>query len=331
MTCFRRLALCALLPLTVQAADLTTRPLSELAVYPTYRVNAAANPVDEAQLGMAVAGRIDALPVRIGETVRRGARLVALDDREYRIARDRARAQADLVASQLKLAESQLAQNRALADRNFLSPDALRVKETELAVRQNELAAARQALAAAELALTRTVLSAPFDGVVKARLASVGDYVAAGAPVLVLAASATPEIRASVPVAQIASLRAAKAWVLDAAGLEVPLALKRVSPLVDRAAQAQDVIFAPTRPMPIGLAGEVRWQGGQPMLPPAYVQKRDGVFGVYVMEGEAPRFRPLPEAQQGRPVPVPADWPASLAVIDEGRFQIGLKPVGTMQ
>ena len=68
-----------------------------------------------------------------------------------------------------------------------------------------------------------------------------------------------------------------------------------------------------------------------PMLPPACVQKRDGVFGVYVMDGGTPRFRPLPGAQQGRPVPVPGDWSMDLAVVDEGRFQIGLKPVEAAQ
>ena len=67
------------------------------------------------------------------------------------------------------------------------------------------------------------------------------------------------------------------------------------------------------------------------MLPPAYVQKRDGVFGVYVMTDDAPVFRPLTEAQQGRPVLVPTDWPATLPVVDEGRFQIGLKRAGAAQ
>ena len=40
MTISRLLALLALLPFAAQAAELTTRPLSELAVYPVYRVNA---------------------------------------------------------------------------------------------------------------------------------------------------------------------------------------------------------------------------------------------------------------------------------------------------
>ena len=317
-----------LLPALGAAAELTTRPLSELAVYPTYRLSAAATPVNESQLGMAVGGRIEALPARVGERVTQGQRLVALDAREYQIAAARAKAQVALIASQIALAESQVAQSEALAARNFVSGEALRIKKTELAVRRNELAASRQALAAAELDVQHTTLRAPFDGVVKARLASVGDFVSPGAALLVLASTGAPEIRASVPLPQVESLRAAGAWTLFASGLEVPLRLLRVSPLVDRAGQAQVAVFAPLREIPVGLAGEIRWQGRQAQLPPAFVQRRDGHFGVFVKTGETVAFRPLPAAQAGRPVAVPADWPADTPIVDAGRFQIGLEPAG---
>lgn len=320
----RLFAAVCLLPALTSGAELTTRPLSELAVYAEYRVNASAEPINESQLGMAVSGRVASLPAREGERVQAGQVLVTLDDREFRIEAARAKAQVGLVASQIKLAQSQLDQTAALAERKFVSPDALRIRETELAVRRSELAAVRQARAAADLALERTILRAPFDGVVRSRLASVGDYVSPGAPVLVLAATAAPEIHAGVPVAQIGSLRAAGRWTLHAAGLEVPLALLRVSPLVDRAAQAQDVIFAAQIDIPIGLAGEIRWQGRQSQLPAGFVQQREGRPGVFVMRDGTPEFLPLPDAQPGRPVPVPAEWPADTPIVDEGRFQIGL-------
>ena len=176
--------------------------------------------------------------------------------------------------------------------------------------------------------MQHTTLRAPFDGVVKARLASVGDFVSPGAALLVLASTGAPEIRASVPLPQVESLRAAGAWTLFASGLEVPLRLLRVSPLVDRAGQAQVAVFAPLREIPVGLAGEIRWQGRQAQLPPAFVQRRDGHFGVFVKTGETVAFRPLPAAQAGRPVAVPADWPADTPIVDAGRFQIGLEPAG---
>jgi len=321
----RRLILACLMPLAAQAADMSTRPLAELVTYPAYRVSATAEPRDETQLAFAVGGRIERLAARVGEAVARGQEVVTLDAREYRIAVARARAQLALVGNQIKLAESQLEQSESLARDKFVSPDALRIKRTELAVRRSEYDAARQALAAAELDLDRTRLKAPFDAVVRSRLASVGDFVSPGMPVLALAATAEPEIRASVPVQQVPGLQAATAWTLAAGGEEMPVRLLRVSRLVDTAGQTRVAVFAPVTAIPVGLSGEVRWRGAQALLPPAYIQRRNGRYGVYVKTGAQPEFRPLPDAQAGRPVPVPADWPADLPVVDEGRFQIGLE------
>jgi len=324
----RRLLFACLFPLCAHAADLSTRPLAELVTYPTYRVAASADPRFETQLAFAVSGRIDRLEARVGERVRKGQEVVALDAREYAIAAARARAQLALVNNQIALAESQLQQSESLARDKFVSPDALRIKRTELAVRHSERDAARQALAAAELDLDRTRLRAPFDAVVRSRLASVGDFVAPGAPVLVLAATAEPEIRASVPVPQVAGLQAAGQWVLHAAETDFPVKLLRVSPLVDPAGQTQEAVFAPIGAMPVGLAGELRWRGRQALLPPGYVQSRGGQFGVYVSPAGTPEFRVLPGAQAGRPVPVPVGWPVDLPVVDEGRFRIDLAPPG---
>ncbi len=321
----RPLLILCLLPLAAHAAAPTTRPLGELVTYPTYRVSATADPLFESQLAFAVGGRIAQVNARVGELVSKDQVVMALDDREYRIAVARAQAQLSLVTNQIALAESQLKQSESLAQDKFISPDALRVKRTELAVRRSERDASRQALAAAKLDLTRAQLRAPFDAVVASRRASLGDFVSPGAPVLVLAATAVPEIRASVPVQQIASLQAAKGWVLAASGMDIPLKLVRVSRLVDKAGQTQEAVFAPLREMPVGLSGELRWQGTRALLPPGYIQRRDGQFGVFVKAGEATEFRPLSGVQAGRPVEVPTDWPLALPVVDEGRFQIGLK------
>ena len=314
-----------LAPLWAHSADMSVKPLSALVAYPSYRASATADPLYETQLAFAVGGRIERMQARVGETVGQGQELARLDDRQYRIAVDQAKAQLALVRSQITLAESQLAQNESLAKQKFVSPDALKIKRTELSVRRAEQDATRQMLAAAELDLDRTRLRAPFAAVVKARRASVGDYVSTGGTVLVLAAVAEPEVRASVPVQQVDGLQAARAWTLVAAGMEIPLKLLRVSGVVETAGQTQEAVFAPLRQMPVGLAGEVRWQGSQALLPPGYVQQREGRFGVFVMVGNAPEFRELPGAQAGRPVKVPSDWALDLPVVDRGRYQIGLE------
>jgi hypothetical protein len=166
------------------------------------------------------------------------------------------------------------------------------------------------------------VVRAPFDAVVRERLASVGDLAVAGTPLLRLAERAAPEIRAAVPVAQLQGLRAAGAWTLQAGEVRAALAIARVSPLVDAAGQTREVIFSSREPLPPGLAGEVRWVSPVAHLPADFVQQRGGRQGAYRVQDGKPLFVALPDAQVGRAVAV--DWPPDAQVVDEGRHALGL-------
>lgn len=311
-----------LLPLVAAATEWTARPLAEVAVFPEFRAPASVVSLNESRISAELSGRIEALPARVGQAVAKGAELARLDAAAYRIDADRAAAQVELYANRLRLAEAQLGQSRQLAERGFVSADALKIRQTELAVIKSELAAARQEQAAARLQVARTVIRAPYDGIVRERLASVGDLAAPGTPLVVLSATGEPEVRARVPAAQVAGLKAASGWRLVAGGLDAPLRLLRVSPVVEQAGQAQEAVFAAEAPLPPGLAGELRWTSVVAHLPATYVQQRSGELGAYVARAGKPVFVPLPGAQAGRAVAL--DWPADTLVIDEGRFAIGL-------
>lgn len=304
------------------AADWTTRPLAEIALFPEFRAPASVLARDEAKLAAEVSARVVAMPVRQGQAVEKGAELVRLDDATYRIDVERARAQAELVDNRIRLAEVQLSQSRALAGKGFISADGLRIKETELAVLGSERDAARAALRAARLALERTVVRAPYAGVVRDRLANVGDLAAPGSALLTFSATADAEVRARVPEDQIAGLQAAKEWVLHAGGAVHRLRMERISPLVERAGQAREVLLIADAALPPGLAGELRWRSATPHLPPTYLQQDGGVQGVYVERDGRPVFVALPEAQAGRAAAI--DLPPDTRVIDEGRFALTL-------
>ncbi|MCK0510569.1 efflux RND transporter periplasmic adaptor subunit [Aromatoleum buckelii] len=314
--------LSALLSGVATAAGWSTRPLSEVAVYPEFRASAHVVAVDEARIAAEVSGRIESLPTRVGQAVAKGAELARIDAAAYRIEVERAAAQSRLVGDRVRLAEAQLDQARALASKGFISADALRIRETELAVLKSELDAARQEVAAARLQLARTTVRAPFAGVVRERIASVGDLAVPGTPLLVLSASADSEVRARVPTAQIESLRAAGKWQFVAGGTTSRLTLLRVSAVVEAAGQARNAVFSSATPLPAGLAGEVRWTGATPHLPAGYVQQRGGALGAYVERGGRAVFIELPDAQVGRPVAV--NWTPDTRIVDEGRFSIGL-------
>lgn len=312
------------LPLGLRAAEWSPRPLAEIAIFPEFRAPATVVARDEARIAAEVSARVVAMPARVGASVRRGAELVRLDDASFRIELERARAQVGLIDSRIRLARAQLEQARALAARGFISADGLRIRETELGVLLSERDAARAAQAAAELALARTVIRAPYDGTVRERLAAVGDLAAPGAPLLILSASADVEVHARVPQAQIDSLQAAGAWTLVVGETEHALQIRRVSAVVEAAGQARDVVLQGEGVLIPGVAGELRWRSMMAHLPPAYLQEREGRLGAWVVREGAPVFVPLPHAQAGRPVAV--DWPLQTAVVDEGRFALGLRP-----
>lgn len=316
----------ALCPPLARAQAWTARTLGEIAVYPVFRAPAAVVAREEARIAAEVSARIVAMPARDGEAVARGAELVRLDDAAYRIERDRARAQVALIDSRIGLARAQLDQARTLAGRGFISADGLRIRSTELGVLERERDAARAALAATELALARTIIRAPYAGVVRERLAAVGDLAVTGTPLLNLAASADAEVHARVPAAMVEGLRAAQAPVLAAGEAEYSVHLRRVSPVLDAAGQARDVILAADLELPPGLGGELRWHSRTPYLPPAYLQQHAGGLGAWLVREGVPVFVTLPDAQAGRPVAV--DWPVDAQVIDEGRFSLGLRADG---
>lgn len=308
----------------VEAASWSAQPLAAVAIYPEFRAIAMVKPINEAKISAEIGGLVAAMPLRVGDTAIKGAELVRIDAGEYRIAVDRAAAQASLVDSRISLAEAQLAQARALAGRGYISEDALRVRETELAVLTREREAARHALAGVRLQLTRTMIRAPFDGIVRERLASVGDLAQPGTPLLVLMSTDETEVHARIPVAQVDDLKRSREVRLWIGETGHALTLARVVEAVEAAGQAQIAVFIPASPVAPGLAGEIRWRSSEPHIPAEFIVSVRGRLGVWVDDGGTAAFRPIDKAVAGRAVA--AGGLGDAQIIVEGRLSLGVTP-----
>jgi len=108
-------------------------------------------------------GRITALLFHEGQVVARGAPLVRINDAMLRAQAERADADRDL-------ARQQLERVRRLREQNAATPADL--ERAEAAARS-----ATAALAMLQLQITRSIVRAPFAGVLGQRFVSVGDYV----------------------------------------------------------------------------------------------------------------------------------------------------------
>lgn len=160
-------------------------------------------PRTETSLTGEVAGQIvEVFPQFVsGGFFKRGDLLVKIDDRTYRA--EVKRSQAAVAAAETLITREQGLSDYALQDYRRLNPDK---EATDLALRKPQLAEARANLQSAladlerkEGDLERTVVRAPYDGMIRQKLADVGQFVGAGTQLAVIFASDVAEIRLPLP------------------------------------------------------------------------------------------------------------------------------------
>jgi len=131
-------------------------------------------------IGARIPGVVERFLVDEGQAVKANQPLVQLDDREYRAALERVRAQLASARADLALAESELARGEELFRRDFLSERELDVRRNRVAVGRARAAELAAAVREAEVNLEYTVLRAPSDGIVLAKLKEAGEIAVPG-------------------------------------------------------------------------------------------------------------------------------------------------------
>jgi RND family efflux transporter MFP subunit len=131
-------------------------------------------------IGVRVAGRIDAYLVDEAERVKAGQPLVRLDSRDYEASLTRAEAALRVARANLRLREKELGRLRELHARDVASEAELDVKQNEVEVGRAEIARLEAEIALARVNLDYTVLRAPTDGVILAKLKEVGEIAVPG-------------------------------------------------------------------------------------------------------------------------------------------------------
>jgi RND family efflux transporter MFP subunit len=289
------------------AVNIQTARLDTVWVQPERTAAAQVLSRNESRLAAEVSGRIESWSADVGANVKRGDVLVQIDRTDYQLALDRARAQQQAAQARFELSRTQLKRAQDLVNQGFFSQEALTQRETEVALYQAELTAATSQLRTAQRQLDKTTLRAPFAATVLQRQAQVGETVAVGGLLYVLAENGPVEIQASVAPADVAGLRRANTieFVPQLGGGAQAVKLARITATLQSTSRTQTARFTPmgTADWPAGSTGTVRWQDPTPHIPATLVVRRGANLGVFVQEGGVARFVPLPDAQEGRAVP----------------------------
>lgn len=294
---------------------------AELGFHPEREAPATVLGKNETRIAAEASARIVAIAVDSGDAVKAGQVLVRLDARDAELALARAAAGLAQSTARLAQAEAQMARARSLREKNFISAEALTLRETELAATLADVQSARANRDSARRGVEKCTVSAPFAGIVRTRAAQVGELAAPGTPLLTLADTSDLQVVAQVQARDAEGLAVAEKVGFAAAGQSHALTLLRISGAINREARTVEARYRVSGVAPApGTEGRLVWRDPRPHIPADYILRRNGRYGVFVLEGDKASFRELPQAQEGRPAS--ADFSPEARIITRGRHAL---------
>jgi multidrug efflux system membrane fusion protein len=223
-------------------------------------VTGALKAVNSAFVKARVAGELQGLSVREGDTVKAGQVIARIESTEFQSRLRQAQDQADAARSQVDIAQRQFDNNKALVDQGFISKTAL---DTSAASLNTARSTHQAALAAADIArktLTDTVLVAPISGIISQRLAQPGERVPVDARIVEIVDLSRVELEAAVSAGDATQVRVGQSAVLRIEGSAEPVKARvaRINPSTQAGSRSVMVYLAvePTAVLRQGLFAE---------------------------------------------------------------------------
>jgi HlyD family secretion protein len=166
---------------------------------------------EEATIGAQVAGQLEKIYVDIGDRVKAGQELAQIDTTSYEALANASAANLARANASAANAAQELKRVQGLQRENIASISDLDTAIAEAARTSAEVKAAEANHAIAQLNLNRSRVRAPFDGAIAVRLASAGNYLAVGTPIMRLVQTDPLRLRLDVPERESIPVRVGQA------------------------------------------------------------------------------------------------------------------------
>lgn len=184
----------------------------------TLPISGTLRAVDSAVVKARVAGELNGLTVREGDTVAAGQVIARIESIEYESRVRQAQEQADAARAQAEVSQRNFDNNKALVDQGFISKSALDTSQSTL---NSALSTHRASLAAVDVtrkALNDTVLRSPIAGQVAQRFVQPGERVAVDARVIEVVDLSRIELEATLAAADSVAVRVGQKAALQIEG-----------------------------------------------------------------------------------------------------------------
>lgn len=290
------------------AAQVASAAVEVRAVELTATAEAVIEAVRQSTVSAQLAGRIVELNFDVGDFVKKGAVIARIDERAVAQAAEASEAQVREAQAALGNARATYERSKQLLAQKFISQAALDQAEAAYKAAQARVTALLAGAGVAATERSFATLVAPYSGVVSARHVELGEMATPGRPIMTGFDPSTLRVVATVPQAQVESIRA-----LGKARIEVPslnrwVEVKRMTivPAADprthttriRLELPEDV--GGVYPGVYARAHFVTGSAPRLLVPRAAVVQRSEVTAVYVLDGQnRPRLRQVRLGEAG--------------------------------
>jgi membrane fusion protein (multidrug efflux system) len=248
--------------LLVSSADLMTVQSNALASGPV--ITGSIQPERRADLRAEVSAIVLQVLKENGDPVKRGDVLVKLDETSIRDSLMSAEEATRAATQAQEQSQRALERLKTLRASGMTSAQALDDAEVRRNSAQSEVSAARSRLAAARQQVGRTVVRAPFDGIVSDRKVSNGDTAAIGKELLKVIDPSSMRFEGKVSADKIAAVKVGQPVMFRVNGYgeqQFSGAVKRIDPSANDVTRQVEVLVgftSPARPSVAGLYAEGR-------------------------------------------------------------------------
>jgi len=307
-----------------QVIPVSAKKLSEVLINRELQVPAETASVNTSQLSSEIVGNVDEVFTDVGEQFKQGDVLLKLDSTDYELAYQLLQTNLTSNAARIKQAELRLKRANDLNENNYIAADDLLARQTDLSVLKAEKSSLKINLKQAQRNIDKTIIIAPYDGVVLERYANIGSYVAPGMALMNVIQSENVEIYADVPSHLASTLNQANQIYFQSNNNKYPVELINLSPVVLKGTRTQKARLSfKNQQAAIGSSGELVWVVADGLLPADLVVNRNRQLGLFTLQNNKAVFVPLPNAQEGRPVAINLETNTTIIVGGRDRLQDG--------
>lgn len=290
-----------------KAIRITTKPLSELVFATQYSAPASVVSLNDSNISAEVQGRAISIKAEVGDIIKKGQLLVALDCRNYLNTRKQALAALNLSKSQLNFAQKQFNRNQRLLKRGVLPRETFDQSESSLLNSRADIDLKEVAIESADLAITKCKIHAPFSGQVTNKFVQQGQLVNPGSALIQLLQTDKLEIEAELSPFELKKARASNRLRFSTESTDFTVSIRTVLKQLSKTSNTQRVRLTTSntnKEIIAGLNGRLIWKDGSRKMPPEYMVRRDDKLGVMLAKEGKAVFHELKNAREGQPAKV---------------------------